>query len=35
MLRIPPSVHRRAYVRARREGESLNQGIAEKLEQAG
>jgi predicted HicB family RNase H-like nuclease len=35
MLRLPPSLHRRAYVRARREGKSLNQWIAEKLEQAG
>ena len=35
MLRVPPDVHRKAYVRARREGKSLNQWIAEKLEKAG
>jgi len=34
MLRLPPPLHRRVYVRARREGKSLNQWIAEKLEQA-
>ena len=34
MLRLPPDVHRKAYVRARREGKSLNQWIAEKLERA-
>lgn len=34
MLRLPPQVHRDAYVRARQEGKSLNQWIAEKLEQA-
>ena len=34
MLRLPPNVHRDAYVRARQEGKSLNQWIAEKLEQA-
>lgn len=33
MLRLPPSVHRDVYVRARREGKSLNQWITEKLEQ--
>ena len=33
MLRLPPEVHRDAYVRARKEGKSLNQWIAEKLEQ--
>ena len=35
MLRPPPGLHREVYVRARREGKSLNQWIAEKLEQAG
>jgi predicted HicB family RNase H-like nuclease len=35
MLRLPPDVHRKAYVSARREGKSLNQWIAEKLEKAG
>lgn len=34
MLRLPPDVHRDVYVRARQEGKSLNQWIAEKLEQA-
>ncbi len=34
MLRLPPNVHREVYVRARQEGKSLNQWIAEKLEQA-
>jgi predicted HicB family RNase H-like nuclease len=32
MLRLPPHLHRKAYVGARREGKSLNQWIAEKLE---
>jgi predicted HicB family RNase H-like nuclease len=32
MLRLPPHLHRKAYVSARREGKSLNQWIAEKLE---
>lgn len=32
MLRLPPSLHRKVYVNARREGKSLNQWIAEKLE---
>jgi len=31
MLRLSPRVHRDAYVRARREGKSLNQWITEKL----
>lgn len=35
MLRLPPGLHRKAYVRAKREGKSLNQWIAEKLERAG
>ena len=34
MLRLPPQVHRDVYVHARQEGKSLNQWIAEKLEQA-
>ena len=34
MLRLPPRVHRDAYVSARREGKSLNQWIAEKLARA-
>ncbi|MEW6112068.1 MAG: type II toxin-antitoxin system HicB family antitoxin [Thermodesulfobacteriota bacterium] len=34
MLRLPPDLHRKAYVSARREGKSLNQWIAEKLEGA-
>jgi len=34
MVRLPPEVHRKAYVSARREGKSLNQWIAEKLEKA-
>lgn len=35
MLRLPPDLHRKAYLSARREGKSLNQWIAEKLEGAG
>lgn len=35
MLRLSPGLHREVYTRARREGKSLNQWIAEKLEQAG
>jgi len=35
MLRLPPDLHRKAYVTARREGKSINQWIAEKLEEAG
>jgi predicted HicB family RNase H-like nuclease len=35
MLRLPPNVHRDVYVRARQEGKSLNQWIAEKLEKVG
>lgn len=34
MLRLPPDLHRKAYVRAAREGKSLNQWIADKLEKA-
>ncbi len=33
MLRLPPAVHRRAYIGAQREGKSLNQWISEKLEE--
>jgi len=35
MLRLPPDLHRKAYLSARREGKSLNRWIAEKLEDAG
>ena len=35
MVRLPPDLHRKAYVSARGEGKSLNQWIAEKLEKAG
>lgn len=35
MLRLPPRLHREVYIRARKEGKSLNQWIAEKLEKAG
>ncbi|MCK8601144.1 type II toxin-antitoxin system HicB family antitoxin [Desulfoferrobacter suflitae] len=34
MLRLPQDLHRKAYVNAQREGKSLNQWIAEKLEKA-
>ena len=34
MVRLPPEVHRKAYLSARREGKSLNQWIAEKLQKA-
>ncbi len=34
MLRLPPALHREVYVQARREGKSLNQWIADKLETA-
>lgn len=34
MLRMPQELHRKAYVSAQREGKSLNQWIAEKLEKA-
>ena len=33
MLRLPPELHRRAYVEAKREGKSLNQWIADKVRQ--
>lgn len=32
MLRLPPHLHRKVYVNALREGKSLNQWIAERLE---
>lgn len=32
MLRLPPDLHRKIYVRAKQEGKSLNQWIAESLE---
>jgi predicted HicB family RNase H-like nuclease len=35
MLRLPPEVHRKAYVSARWEGKSVNQWIAERLRDAG
>lgn len=34
MLRLPPELHRHAYVEARKAGKSLNQWIADKLQQA-
>ncbi len=34
MLRLPPKLHRKVYVIALREGKSLNQWIAERLELA-
>lgn len=33
MLRLPPELHRTAYLHAKREGKSLNQWITEKLRQ--
>ena len=33
MLRLPPELHRKAFVRAQREGKSLNQWISDKLEE--
>jgi len=35
MVRLPPQLHRRVFVTARQEGKSLNQWIAEKLEEVG
>jgi predicted HicB family RNase H-like nuclease len=32
MVRLPPRLHRKVFVSARREGKSLNQWIAEKLD---
>ena len=34
MLRLPPELHRRVYVRAQHEGKSLNQWISDRLERA-
>jgi predicted HicB family RNase H-like nuclease len=34
MLRLPPNLHRKVYTSALREGKSLNQWIAERLERA-
>jgi predicted HicB family RNase H-like nuclease len=34
MLRLPPELHRKAYVRAQREGKSLNQWISDRLAEA-
>lgn len=35
MLRLPPALHRRAYIRAQHEGKSLNQWISDKLAEIG
>ncbi len=35
MLRLPAALHRKVYVTALKEGKSLNQWIAERLEKAG
>lgn len=35
MVRLPPRLHRKVYISARREGKSLNQWIAEKLDKVG
>jgi len=35
MVRLPPDLHRRLFILARREGKSLNQLIAEQLSKAG
>lgn len=35
MVRLPPRLHRKVFVSARREGKSLNQWIAEKLDKVG
>lgn len=34
MLRLPPELHRRIHVEAKRAGKSINQWIADRLEQA-
>jgi predicted HicB family RNase H-like nuclease len=34
MLRLPPDLHRRVYIKAQREGKSLNQWIAERLQES-
>jgi len=35
MDRLPPRLHRKVFISARREGKSLNQWIAEKLDKVG
>ena len=35
MVRLPPLLHRKVFVTAKREGKSLNQWIAEKLDKVG
>jgi predicted HicB family RNase H-like nuclease len=35
MVRLPPRLHRKVFISARREGKSLNQWIAEKLDKSG
>lgn len=35
MLRLPPELHRKAYLGAKREGKSLNQWIGDKLRDGG
>ena len=35
MVRLPPRLHRKAFITARQEGKSLNQWIAEKLDKVG
>ena len=35
MVRLPPRLHRKVFISARREGKSLNQWIAEKLDKIG
>ena len=34
MLRLPPELHRKVYTSSKKEGKSLNQWIAERLERA-
>ena len=34
MLRLSPKLHRKVYTSSKREGKSLNQWIAERLERA-
>ncbi len=34
MLRVPPTLHRRVYGQAKKEGKSLNQWILDKLKEA-
>ena len=34
MLRLPPELHRKVYTSSKREGKSLNQWIAERLDKA-